>query len=56
MTLIMGYACSTSGYAAPEWAAPNGGYETVNGPFKLGTAELFKDHYIKTLKTLFEQK
>jgi hypothetical protein len=56
MTLIMGYACSTSGYAAPDWAAPNGGYETVNGPFKLGTAELFKDHYIKTLKTLFEQK
>ena len=56
MTLIMGYACSTSGYAAPDWAAPNGGYETVNGPFSLGTAELFKDHYLKTLKTLFEQK
>ena len=55
MTLIMGYACSTSGYAAPDWAAPNGGYETVNGPFKLGTAELFKDHYIKTLNTLHEK-
>ena len=55
MTLSMGYACSTSGYAAPDWAGPNGGYETVNGPFKLGTAELFKDHYIKTLNTLFEK-
>ena len=56
MTLIVGYACSTAGYAAPDWAAKNGGYETVNGPFSLGTAELFKDHYIKTLKALFEQK
>ena len=56
MTLIMGYACSTAGYAAPDWAGPNGGYETVNGPFKLGTAEMFKNHYIKTLQLLFEQK
>lgn len=54
MTLVMGYACSTSGYVAPDWAAPNGGYETVNGPFALGTAELFKSHYIKTLRSLYE--
>ena len=56
MTLIMGYACSTSGYCAPDWAVPNGGYEVVNGPFKTGTAEVFKTHYLTTLQTLFEQK
>jgi len=56
MTLIMGYACSVSGYCAPDWAVPNGGYEVVHGPFAAGTAELFKEHYLTTLQTLFEQK
>ena len=56
MTLIMGYACSTAGYVAPDWAVPNGGYETVNGPFVHGTAEMIKSHYLNALKTLFEQK
>lgn len=56
MTLIMGYACSVAGYCAPDWAVPSGGYEVVHGPFAAGTAELFKEHYLTTLQTLFEQK